>query len=333
MDEIYQINPKLDIPIYQQLVDCIRAAVKKGELAPKEQLPTVQELSLRLSIARGTIKRAYDELERLGLVEKVQGRGTFVSYQPLNAGSRKEQAMAAIDTMLDKLEAMGLPPAEINIFLNLKLRERAEQESRVKVAVVECNPENLSQMSEQLHGLKNVDLYAYLVESIQQYPYKIGEDMDLVVTTAEHGGFLEKLLPLRRRIARVALRLTADCLSEIIRLRKGKTVGILCYSTRFGDLLLRTCGQYTEGVTLQPPQVFSQDLDPEAFLKGKDAVLVPRGYEKYCSDRVAKALDRFPGKLIECSYELDEGSFLYLREKTKRLLEEKTGGGYDQPTV
>ena len=145
---IYQVNTELDIPIYRQLVDSIHAAVKKGELPAGYQLPTVQALTEQLGIARGTVKRAYDELERLNVVEKVQGRGTFVCYQSLNSGSRKEQAMAAIDTMLNQLEDMGFSATEINIFLNLKLRERAEQEAHVKIAVVECNPENLSQITE-----------------------------------------------------------------------------------------------------------------------------------------------------------------------------------------
>ena len=101
MSFIYEVNPQLDVPIYQQLVDTIRAGVQKGELAPKEKLPTVQQLADMLGVARGTIKRAYDELERAGLVEKVQGRGTFVCYQPANSGSRKEQAMAAIDTFVN----------------------------------------------------------------------------------------------------------------------------------------------------------------------------------------------------------------------------------------
>ena len=123
MKSIYKINTELDIPIYQQLVDSIRAAIKKGELVAGQKLPTVQEVTEALGIARGTIKRAYDELEQIGLIEKVQGRGTFVRYQPENSGSRKEQAMAAIDTVLNQLEEMGFSAAEINIFLNLKLRD------------------------------------------------------------------------------------------------------------------------------------------------------------------------------------------------------------------
>ena len=75
MEFMFSVNPQLDIPIYRQLVDAIRAEVKKGTLPPQTQLPTVQELSETLNVARGTVKRVYDELEREGLVEKVQGRG------------------------------------------------------------------------------------------------------------------------------------------------------------------------------------------------------------------------------------------------------------------
>lgn len=324
MEDIYQINPELDVPIYQQLVDTIRTAVKKGVLVPNQQLPTVSELSEKLGIARGTIKRAYDELERFGIVDKAQGRGTFVCYQRANSGSRKEQAMAAIDDLLENLENLGFSATEINIFLNLKLRERAEQESRVKVAVLECNPENLSQMSEQLHAIPRIDLYSYLVETVEQYPYKLGEDIDLIVTTAVHADFLEKVLPDRRRIARVAICLTANCLSDIIKLRRGKRVGILGYSLRFGQLLHSTCQMYTEGVELELPKTFDPQMDMQAYLRSKDAVLVPKNYEKYCDAHTADCLARFEGKLIECSYEMDAGSFLYLQEKTRRILEEKS---------
>ena len=57
MESIYKINPNLDIPIYRQLVDSIRAAIKKGSLTAGQRLPTVQELTDQLSVARGTVKR------------------------------------------------------------------------------------------------------------------------------------------------------------------------------------------------------------------------------------------------------------------------------------
>ena len=136
---MYHVDPNLNIPIYQQLVDAIRNDIRKGTLPDGTRLPTVQNLSEELGLARGTIKRAYDQLAQLGLVELIQGRGTFVSYQSIDTVSRKEQAMAAIDSLLDQLEETGLPMSEISIFLNLKLRERAEELSSVKVAVIKVS--------------------------------------------------------------------------------------------------------------------------------------------------------------------------------------------------
>ena len=322
----FQIDPNLNIPIYQQLVDAIRAAIKQGNLSAGEQLPTVQEMATQLGIARGTIKRAYDELERAGLVEKIQGSGTFVRYQPAESGSRMEQAMAAIDGLLDQLESMGLPMSEIGIFVNLKLRERAERVPDLKVAIVECNMENLSQLSEQLRQIEGIELYSYLLQTIEEYPYKLGEEMDLIVTTAEHVAFLSGIVPERKKIARIALRLSPQCVAPIVKLHAGETVGILSCSQRFGQLLYEACETYAEHVNVVPPQLFSEELDYAAFFRGKTAVLVPEEFERYISDETSRLLQQMDlsRKLIRCSYEMDEGSYLYLQEKIGRLREKKT---------
>ena len=322
MNNIYRIDTTLDIPIYRQLVDAIRSAIKNGTLASGHRLPTVNEMTSTLNIARGTVKRVYDELERAELIEKVQGRGTFVCYHPANSGSRKEQAMEAIDNMLDQLENMGLSPAEINIFLNLKLRERSEQEAKVKIAVVECNPENLSQMSEQLRHIDGVDIYSYLTESIKQYPYKLGEEFDLVVTSPQHASYLESIVGQGRKVARVALRLSARCLSDIIKLKAGTSVGIIGYSKRFAELLQESALMYNEDIRIDQPLKDSEDASE--YIKDKDVILIPKLYEKHFGSETLDAVHSFRGDVINCYYEMDEGSILYLETKIKRLLDEKT---------
>lgn len=326
MERYFQIDPQLDIPIYQQLVDKIRTAVKMCDLIPGQKLPTVQELSGQLGVAKGTIKRAYDELEHQGVLEKIQGRGTFVCYQPANSGSRKEQAMGAIDELLDKLEGMGFSPMEISIFLTLKQKERAEDLSTVKVAVLDCNPESLSQMSDRLRAIKGIELYSYLLDTIRQYPYKLDEETDLVITTAEHAEYLESILPDRKKLARVAIRLTPETLTGMVRLHNGDRVGILTDSARFGDMLYNACRSYTRNVTFSQPCLFAKELEIDAFLADKDAVLVPANYEKYCSDETAGKLHLFAkrGRLLCCAYEMDEGSVLSLEEKLQQLRQSKT---------
>lgn len=323
MDHIYKINTDLDIPIYQQLFDAIQVAIKKEVLLLGQQLPTVQQLTNELGIARGTVKRAYDELEHAGLIEKVQGRGTFVSYHPDNSGSRKERAMTAIGNLLDHLEEMGLTPNEINIFVNLKLRERSEKEANIKVVVVECNPENLSQIAKQLRHIGGVALYSFLLENIKQYPYKLGENFDLIVTTSSHADYLESVVPAKNRVIRMALRPSTQGLSRIIKIAAGKKVGVVSCSKRFGELLYNTCEMYAENVTVYPPLVSADKTDINAYLKDKHIILVPESYEKHLSAQTVDAIHKFSGEIINCYYEMDEGSLLYLETKIKRLLDQK----------
>ena len=326
MEITFQIDPTLEVPIYQQLVDKIRAMVRLGTLVPGQQLPTVQELSQSLSIARGTIKRAYDELEHQGVLEKNQGRGTFICYQPSNSSSRKEQAMAAIDELLDRLEGMGFSSTEINIFLTLKQRERTEDLSVVKVAVVECNPENVAKLSEQLRAVQGIELHAHLLELVQAYPYKLDEDMDLVITTAAHASYLESILADRQKLVRVALRLSMGTLAAVMRIRSDDCVGILGSSNRFCDLVLRTCKGYVPEATFQKPKLFDDLIDVEGFLRDKTVLLVPADFERYCNQETAQSMLDFAKQntLIRCAYEMDEGSYLYLEEKLRSIREEKT---------
>ena len=327
MTELFHVDPTSGIPIYQQLVDEIRSAIKTGKLPTGEQLPTVLAMADSLGLARGTVKRAYDELELLGLVEKVQGRGTFVCYRSPETAGRKEQAMAAIDALLDQMEDLGFTPAEVNIFLNLKLRERTERLADLKVAVVECNPETLSQLSDQLRGLEGVELYSYLLSHVEAYPYNLGEEMDLVVTTVEHADYIQSILPKDKKIARIALRLSPASMAGIVKIRAGESLGILSCSQRFGELLYEACAAYTENVAVDRPQLLSEVEDWAGYLRGKTAILVPEDVEKYAEEDQLSQLRSFAvtGKVIRCAYEMDEGSLLYLQEKLNRLREKKTG--------
>lgn len=326
MFDLYQLRPEQDIPIYQQLVDVIVTHVKNGSLPHDTRLPTVRDLAAQLNVARGTVKRAYDELEQRGVITKVQGRGTFVCYQPASSGSAKEQAMAAIDRMLDTLEELNLSQTEIQIFLDLKLRERDFRREDLKIAVVECNPEALSQVTDQLRAaVEPAELYGHLLREVKAYPYRIGEDMDLIITSAEHADEIRDLISQKEKIARVALRLAPESVSGIIKLTPGQTVGILCGSPRFGELIGGVIRAYTEDVTVLPPCLM-EEADPAA-LDSLSAVAVPEGYERRCPNALQQKLREFGLRhpVIRCRYQVDEGSMMYLTERIERLREKRRG--------
>ena len=326
MPDLYQLHPEQGIPIYQQLVDEILAQIRSGALSAGAQLPTVRDLAEQLNVARGTVKRAYDELQQRGAISKVQGRGTFVCYQPSSSDSRKDRAMGAIDQMLDSLEDMGFSMNEVQIFLDLKLRQRAASRDNLKIAVVECNPEVLSQLMDQLRRTAGpADLYGHLLQDVQEYPYRIGEDMDLIVTTAEHADVLKDIIPQKEKIAKIALRLMPQSVARILRLQPGQRVGILCKSTRFGELIRAVSSTYAEGAHIQTPQLLDDVQDMQAYLSGLTALLIPDGFESYCAPPVLQQLQAFDAEhnLIRCLYQVDEGSMMYLMEQIERLRDKK----------
>ena len=70
------------MPIYRQIVRQIQEAIAGNRLGIGQRLPSHRELAKQLVIAPLTVKRAYDELERAGLIRSFRGRGTFVEAQP-----------------------------------------------------------------------------------------------------------------------------------------------------------------------------------------------------------------------------------------------------------
>jgi len=66
-------------PIYAQVERALRAAMATGRLRVGDQLPTVRQLAVELSINANTVARVYAELERAGAIETRRGVGSFVS--------------------------------------------------------------------------------------------------------------------------------------------------------------------------------------------------------------------------------------------------------------
>ena len=78
--------------IYEQIVNQIRDAVIKGEVAAGEGMPSIRVLAKELEVSVITTKRAYEELEKEGVIESRPGRGFYVCEQK-NDHLREKQMM------------------------------------------------------------------------------------------------------------------------------------------------------------------------------------------------------------------------------------------------
>jgi len=73
------ISTSSDKPIYQQMIDQISSQIIKGELASGAALPPIRTVAKELRISIITVKKAWEELERLGFIHSMVGRGCFVA--------------------------------------------------------------------------------------------------------------------------------------------------------------------------------------------------------------------------------------------------------------
>src|ERR1700756_5232179 len=77
----FQLDLHSGVPVYRQLIDQVTGGVATGALTGGDQLPTVRQVAVDLSINPNTVVRAYRELEIRGVLETQQGTGTFISHQ------------------------------------------------------------------------------------------------------------------------------------------------------------------------------------------------------------------------------------------------------------
>jgi GntR family transcriptional regulator len=77
----FRLEMQSGVPVYRQIIDQVLGGIAAGTLSAGDQLPTVRQVAVDLSINPNTVVRAYRELEIRGVLETQQGTGTFISRQ------------------------------------------------------------------------------------------------------------------------------------------------------------------------------------------------------------------------------------------------------------
>jgi len=112
----FNVDPRSGVPIYLQLMEQVKRLIAVGALAAGEQLPTVKQLALDLTIHPNTVARAYHDLERDGVIETSPGRGSFVRSNGVVADVRRnlaDVARTALEHAVREGRSLGLEAEEM----------------------------------------------------------------------------------------------------------------------------------------------------------------------------------------------------------------------------
>jgi GntR family transcriptional regulator len=87
----FQLDLHSGVPVYRQIIDHVTAGIAAGTLKAGDQLPTVRQVAIDLSINPNTVTRAYRELEIRGVLDTQQGTGTFIGRQNVERDEAERQ--------------------------------------------------------------------------------------------------------------------------------------------------------------------------------------------------------------------------------------------------
>jgi GntR family transcriptional regulator len=122
------VDPSSHVPIYLQIADAVRASVAAGVYRPGEMLPSLRVMAIKVHVNPNTVQRAYDELEREGLIHSQRGRGLFVAERgPASAQSRTGDGVRrAFDEAIRAGQIAGMSARQVQTIFEAALQRAAQ---------------------------------------------------------------------------------------------------------------------------------------------------------------------------------------------------------------
>jgi GntR family transcriptional regulator len=130
MPAVLTVDPRSGVPIYLQIIEQVKRSIALGVLQAGEQLPTVKQLAIDLTVNPNTVARAYRELEREEVIETAPGRGSFVRSNGVTESPKVAAEIAgdALDVALREAKSVGLERGDVRrLFENALARWFGEQ--------------------------------------------------------------------------------------------------------------------------------------------------------------------------------------------------------------
>jgi DNA-binding transcriptional regulator YhcF (GntR family) len=189
------VDKQSRVPLYLQLRDSVKYYISTGEIQSNQQLPTVNGLAKELGVNFETVRKAYKDLEREGLLVSKRGMGTFVSGHgtpkvALSPASQSESAwIDSIKRAVNQLLQMGMEPDEVKRSLDEIRTQAVLQNQKRYVLFAECNNLQAAEISRELRKHLPLEVKPVLIKDLPQLlnsKAQIDSQLVAVVTTGFH---------------------------------------------------------------------------------------------------------------------------------------------------
>jgi GntR family transcriptional regulator len=129
MSSSFVISQSDKRPIYLQIMEQIKQRIAVGDLIEGQSIPSIRQLAVDLQVSVITVKRAYLELEREGIIVTQQGRGSQVGSNPgLGIRLQEQELDKHLDQAIRLADLLGIQPNELEERLREAFDRRSENE-------------------------------------------------------------------------------------------------------------------------------------------------------------------------------------------------------------
>lgn len=111
---VLQLDRRDPRPVYEQVVEGIESLIARGVLRTDEQLPSVRQMAMDLSVNPNTIQKAYSELLNRGVIYSVRGRGNFVADDSVVRGRMLWEIQNKMEKLLQQAREIGATEEELH---------------------------------------------------------------------------------------------------------------------------------------------------------------------------------------------------------------------------
>lgn len=188
------INPNRRENLHLQIQKQIEYRIATGQLIPGDRLPTIRELESELKINRHTIRKAYNDLEKKGLLRVQRGKGVMVATDILEKISSRQNpgVHTLIEKTLDEVYKLGIPPLQFaRLFKMNALEKDAEKPS---LAFVECSLNQAQDLAQVLEVYLGQAVLGIELSNLTSNKLRLPESVKYVITPIFHADEVKKAL-------------------------------------------------------------------------------------------------------------------------------------------
>lgn len=278
------VDRDVSTPVHEQLTEQLRYQIASGLFELDETLPSTRALADQVGVSFHTVRKAYQQLEREGLLEAKVGKGYIVRERtPLGKSERIERGAAIVQDALQRLIALGLQESEVEYLFQEQFSTLSTYAPGPKVVFAapyrELAESAAQQLAQALHQsitpatLEQLDLHRDADFLLARYA-----DVDLVRSAVPRAGVLG-----------VVTALTPEALDAIVQLLPDQTLGVVTqYPDAIQPLTQEIRRQTQFSGQMMATSIHAGQSQLGQFAAQSDVVI----YTPACRQRLLPLLDR-----------------------------------------